>query len=280
MSTDIHPSASIAKGAELADGVKIGPFAVVGPDVKIGKGTTVHAHASVSGHTTLGEGNVIYPYASVGSEPQDLTYKGEPTKLTIGNRNQIREFTTLNLGTIKGGGLTSIGDENLFMAYTHVAHDCHVGNRCVMTNGSMLAGHVTLQDYVILGGASAIYQFTRMGAHAFITAGAMIGRDVPPFCIASGEGGLLFGLNTIGLKRRGFSKDAILGLKRAYKLAFRSGLKVPEAVPKLKSEFASVPEVQQFAEFLGGAGARGVLQDAGKMRHKAGAAPEGSETDD
>src|SRR5207244_5549495 len=137
VSTDVHSSASIGKGAELADGVKVGPFAVIGADVKIGKGTIVHAHASVTGSTTLGEGNVVYPYASVGSEPQHLTYKGEPTKLTTGHRNLIREFTTLNLGTIKGGGLTSIGNENLFMAYTHVAHDCHIGNRCVMQNGPM-----------------------------------------------------------------------------------------------------------------------------------------------
>lgn len=266
MSTNVHPGAFVAKEAELDEGVTVGPGAFIGPHVTIGKGTVVHPHAHVDGHTEIGEGNHIFPYASVGTMPQDLTYKGEPTRLKVGNRNQIREFTTLNLGTVKGGGLTTIGDENMFMAYTHVAHDCHVGNRVIMTNGSMLAGHVTVEDFVIIGGASAIYQFLRLGMHSFVTAGAMIGRDLPPFCIGSGHGGAMFGLNSIGLRRRGFSSEALATLKRAYRAAFRSGLKPAEAAAKLRAEFGDSKEALQMAEFLEKAGARGVLPDAGRVK--------------
>jgi UDP-N-acetylglucosamine acyltransferase len=280
MATQIHPQAVVEKTAELADGVVVGPGAYVGPHVKLGKGTLVQAKANVDGHTEIGEGNVIYPFASVGSVPQDLTYRGEPTRLVMGHRNHVREFTTLNLGTIKGGGLTTIGDENLFMAYSHVAHDCHVGSRCVMTNNSMLAGHVTLEDWVILGGASAIYQFLRVGAHAFITAGTMIGRDVPPFCVADGHdghGGSLYGLNSIGLKRRGFSKEALSALKKAYRAAFRGELKTLQAVEMLKADFAAVREVQQLAAFIAAAGKRGVLPDAGKFKRSVRTRPESEE---
>lgn len=266
MSTQVHPSAVVEKGAELADGVVVGPGAFVGANVKIGKGTVVQANAFVGGHTELGEGNMVFPFASVGSAPQDLTYKGEPTRLTIGNRNLIREFTTLNTGTLKGGGLTTIGNENLFMAYSHVAHDCHVGSRCVMTNNSMLAGHVTLEDFVILGGAAAVYQFLRVGESGFITAGSMIGRDVPPFCIASGRVGALYGLNVIGLRRRGFSSEARAALKRAYRAAFRGELKLPAAIELLRRDFKGVKEVEQMAAFMEKSGARGVLQDASKIR--------------
>ncbi|HVO32260.1 MAG TPA: acyl-ACP--UDP-N-acetylglucosamine O-acyltransferase [bacterium] len=266
MSTQVHPAAVVEKGAELAEGVVVGPGAYVGPNVKVGKGTVIQANAWVGGHTELGEGNVIYPFASVGNNPQDLTYRGEPTRLTVGHRNQIREFTTLNTGTMKGGGLTSIGNENMFMAYSHVAHDCHVGSRCVMVNNSMLAGHVTLEDYVIVSGASAIYQFLRIGESGFITAGAMIGRDVPPFCVAAGHGGALYGLNVIGLRRRNFSSDTRTAIKRAYKIVFRSDLKLADAVAKLKSEFAAVKEVQQLAAFLEKTGKRGTLKDASRVR--------------
>ncbi len=267
MSASIHPTAHVEKGAELADGVQVGPAAYVGAHVKIGRGTVVSPHAVVDGHTELGEGNVVYPYASVGTRPQDLKYKGEPTVLKIGHRNQIREFTTLNVGTVQGGGVTTLGSENLIMAYAHVAHDCHVGDRCVLTNGVQLAGHVTLEEYVIVGAMAAIHQFVRIGAHAILSAGSMIGRDVPPFCIAAGRGGLLYGLNTIGLKRRGFSAETRSAMKRAYRAAFRSGLSVPKAIEALRRDFAGVAEAERMAEFMA-ASKRGLCIDSSRRKGK------------
>lgn len=270
MSTNIHPQAFVAKGAQLDDGVTVGPFAYVGASVKLGKGTTIMSHVVVDGHTTLGEENVVFPYASVGSQPQDLKYKGEPTQLVLGHRNRVREFASLNVGTVQGGGMTKIGDENLFMATTHVAHDCHVGNRCVLANGAMLAGHVILEDYVIMGGASAMHQFCRVGAHAILQGGAMIPRDVPPFTIAAGRGGAagLYGLNVIGLRRRGFTSDQRMALKRAYRAAFRSGVKPKDALATLKKDFADQPAVLQLADFIAASTARGILLDAGVKRRR------------
>jgi len=285
MAAQVHPAAHVEKGAELADGVVVGPGAYVGSQVKVGKGTIIEAHAHLAGATEIGEGNHIFPFASVGTRPQDLKYKGEPTRLIVGNRNQIREFTTLNIGTVQGGGVTKIGDECLFMAYTHVAHDCHIGNRVVMTNNALLAGHVTLQDWVILGGTAKINQFTRIGAHAIVSAEAGITRDVPPFCIAAGRYGELFGLNVIGLRRRGFDSETRRTLKRAYRVAFRGELKLPQAVEALRREFGgSIPgakEVQQLVEFLATA-TRPVCLDASKRRklkrqQGSGSAPEGAE---
>ena len=269
MTTNVHPQSVVEKGAQLADGVTVGPFAYVGANVKLGKGCVVMNHATVDGHTELGEGNVVYPYASVGTRPQDLKYKGEPTQLKMGHRNQIREFATVNIGTVTGGGLTTVGDENLIMATAHIAHDCHVGSRCVLTNASLLAGHVTLQDYVILGGASAIHQFVTVGAHVIVQAGSMIGRDVPPFMIAAGRGGGagLYGLNSIGLRRRGFSSEQRMAMKRAYRIAFREGLKPIEAVSKLEKDLAASKEAQQIAAFIK-ASKRGVLLDAGRLKSK------------
>ena len=272
MSTKIHPQSFVEKGAQLDEGVTVGPFAYVGAMVKLGKGTVIMNHAAVDGNTTLGEGNVVYPYASVGSQPQDLKYKGEPTQLVLGARNRVREFASLNVGTVQGGGITKIGDENLFMATSHVAHDCHVGNRCVLANGAMLAGHVTLEDYVIMGGASAMHQFCRVGAHAILQGGAMIGRDVPPFTIAAGHGGGagLYGLNVIGLRRRGFTSEQRMALKRAYRHAFRSGIKPKEAVAKLRVDFKDQPVVLQMADFIANASSRGVLPDASRVKRRRG----------
>lgn len=267
MSTNVHSAAVVEKGAELADGVTVGPFAYIGAHVKLGKGTVVMNHATVDGHTELGEGNVVYPYASVGTQPQDLKYKGEPTRLVMGHRNRVREFATVNIGTVTGGGLTTVGDENLIMATAHIAHDCHIGSRCVLTNAALLAGHVTLEDYVILGGASAIHQFTTVGAHVIVQAGSMIGRDVPPFMIAAGRGGGagLYGLNSIGLRRRGFTSEQRMALKRAYRMAFREGLKPAEAVAKLEQMASN--EAKQIAAFMK-ASKRGVLLDAARLKSK------------
>lgn len=269
MSANVHAAAVVEKGAELADGVSVGPFAYVGAHVKLGKGTVVMNHATVDGHTELGEDNIVYPYASVGTQPQDLKYKGEPTRLVMGSRNRVREFATVNIGTSQGGGLTTVGDENLIMATAHIAHDCHIGSRCVLTNAALLAGHVTLEDYVILGGASAIHQFTTVGAHVIVQAGSMIGRDIPPFTVAAGRGGGagLYGLNVIGLRRRGFTSEQRLALKRAYRIAFRESLKAPEAIAKLESELGDSKEAQQIARFMK-ASKRGVLLDAGRLKAK------------
>lgn len=248
----IHPTAVIYPGAELAADVEIGPFAVIGPFVRIGRGTSVGAHAVVEGWTEIGEENRIFQMASVGAIPQDLKYQGEETRLRIGNRNTIREFATLHLGTVTGDAETTVGDDNLFMAYSHVAHDCHIGNGVVMANCATLAGHVKIEDYSIIGGLCAIHQFTRIGRHSMIGGGTMVGRDVPPYTIAATEDkrdATLRGLNLIGLKRRGFSDEAITELKKAYRL-LTSDIMLKEAVERMKAELQPFPEVTYFINFI------------------------------
>ena len=248
----IHSTAVIYLGAELAADVEIGPFAVIGPYVKIGRGTSVGSHAVVEGWTEIGEENRIFQMASVGAIPQDLKYQGEETRLRIGNRNTIREFATLHLGTVTGDAETTVGDDNLFMAYSHVAHDCHIGNGVVMANCATLAGHVKVEDYAIIGGLCAIHQFTRIGCHSMIGGGTMVGRDVPPFTIAATEDkrdATLRGLNLIGLKRRGYSDEAISELKKAYRL-LTSDIMLKDAVEKMKAELLPLPEVIYFINFI------------------------------
>jgi len=248
----IHPTAVIYPGAELAEDVEIGPFAVIGPHVKIGRGTSIGPHAVVEGWTEIGEENRIFQMASVGAIPQDLKYRGEETRLRIGNRNTIREFTTLHLGTVTGDSETTVGDGNLFMAYSHVAHDCHIGSGVVMANCATLAGHVTVEDYAIIGGLCAIHQFTRIGCHSMIGGGTMVGHDVPPYTIAATEDkrdATLRGLNLIGLKRRGLSDEAISELKKAYRL-LTADIKLKEAVEKMKAELQPLPEVTYFIRFI------------------------------
>ena len=246
----VHPTAVIAKGAELHPTVEVGPFAVIGPDVRIGAGSTVGPHAVIEGRTTLGEKNRVFQFASVGAIPQDLKYAGEATALVIGNGNQIREFTTLHIGTAGGGGVTRIGNQNLFMAYNHVAHDSQVGSRCVFANGATLAGHVEVGDFVTLGGLSAVHQFTRIGAHAFIAGGAMVVMDVPPFCVAQGDRAELAGLNIIGLQRHGFTEEQQVRCKEAYRILFRSKLPLEEAVARLRVEFGGNSEVDALLDFV------------------------------
>ncbi len=248
----IHPTAVIYPGAELAADVEIGPYAVIGPHVKIGRGSSVGPHAVVEGWTEIGEENRIFQMASVGAIPQDLKYKGEETRLLIGDRNTIREFSTLHLGTVTGDGETTVGDDNLFMAYAHVAHDCHVGNGVVMANCATLAGHVCVEDYAIIGGLCAIHQFSRIGCHSMIGGGTMVGHDVPPYTIAATtdkRDAALRGLNLIGLKRRGVSEEAIAELKKAYRL-LTSDLRLKEAVERMKSELLPLPEVVRFIGFI------------------------------
>ena len=246
----VHSTAIVAPGAKLHATAEVGPYAVIGPQVEIGAGTTVGPHAVIDGRTRLGERNKVFQFASVGAPPQDLKYAGEDSALEIGNENLIREFTTLHKGTTGGGGVTRIGDRNLFMAYAHVAHDCQVGNGCVLANAATLGGHVEVGDHVILGGLAAVHQFTRIGKHAFVAGGAMVVMDVPPFCVAQGDRAELAGINSIGLARHGFSEDRIARVKEAYRILFRSKLPLEEAVERLRTELGDQSEIQTLLTFV------------------------------
>jgi UDP-N-acetylglucosamine acyltransferase len=246
----IDPRAVVSPDAEIDDGVEVGPFAVIGPGVAIGAGSWIGPHAVVNGPTTLGRDNKLFQFASVGDAPQDRKYAGEPTKLVVGDRNVFREFCTINRGTAGGRGVTTIGDDCLFMAYSHVAHDCIVGNQCIMSNCTALAGHVELGDWVILSGYSAIHQFCKVGAHAFLANNAAVTRDVPPYLLVAGSPAEPKGVNSEGLKRRGFSAEQIANIKAAYRLFYRSGLKLAEATEQLRAKVPEQPELAPFVAFL------------------------------
>jgi len=247
---EIHPTAIVDPKAELADTVVVHAYSVIGPNVTIGSGTVVGAHAMIDGWTTIGEDNHIFPFSAVGFAPQDLKYRGGPTRLVIGNRNIIREYATIHRGTEGGGGVTRMGDDNLIMAYAHVAHDCVIGNGVIMANAATLAGHVHIDDHAVVGGLSAVHQFVRIGTHAYIGGMAGINKDIPPYMLVSGAPAKLYGPNLIGLKRKGFSDEAILGLKRAYKTLFRSGLTLQEALERADQESDHVPEVKILVDFV------------------------------
>lgn len=246
----IHSTALIDPGAEIAEGVEIGPYAVIGDGVRIGTGTRIRHHSSVLGPTVIGRENDIFPFASLGAAPQDLGYRGEPTRLETGDRNVFREFVTINRGTSKGGGLTKIASNCYFMSYSHVAHDCVVGNNVIMANSAALGGHIHIGDYAILGGLVAVHQFARIGRLAMIGGVSGVPKDIPPFMIASGERAELYGLNSVGLRRHGFTADQISQLKRAYRLLFRSGLALKEAASRVEDEFSGAEEVEELLEFI------------------------------
>jgi len=246
----IHDTALVSPQAELDGNVEVGPYCVIGPKVKVGQGTRVRSHVVIEGNTTLGKDNVIFPFATVGSIPQDLKYKGEDSQLIIGDRNTIREFASLNPGTTGGGMVTRLGDDNLFMMYCHIAHDCIIGNHNIIANGATLGGHVRIEDYVIVGGLVGIHQFVRVGAGAILGAGSMVSKDVPPFCNATGDRARLRGLNLEGLKRRGFSRAQIERLRKAYRILFRMGLKIKDALEKVRREIPDSPEIEQIADFI------------------------------
>lgn len=246
----IHPTAIVHPGAVIGDRVEIGPYAVIGEHVKIGSGTRIGPSCVVDGWTEIGENNQIFHLCSVGAVPQDLKYKGEETYLRIGSGNIIREFATIHLGTVTGDGETTIGDNNLFMAYSHVAHDCHIGNHVIMANGATLAGHITVESFAILGGLSAVHQFARIGESAMIAGGSMVGQNVPPYTMASGDRATLHGLNLVGLKRRGFPEEVIADLKKAYKILIRSGLRTEEALCRIRQEIRQSEQVQHFVTFV------------------------------
>jgi UDP-N-acetylglucosamine acyltransferase len=247
----IDASAVVAAGARLAVGVEVGPFTVIGPDVVIGPRCWIGPHAIVTGQTTIGEDNKIFPFASIGSAPQDKKYGGGPTRLVIGDRNVFREFCTINRGATPDQGLTRIGDDNLFMAYTHVAHDCTLGNNIVMVNYAGLAGHVELGDWVILSGYTGVHQFCKIGAHAFTAALSGVTRDVPPYIMAVGQPAVPHSINSEGLKRRGFSAEQIRNLRHAYRILYRSDLPLSAAVQQLTALAPTQPELAPLVEFIG-----------------------------
>jgi UDP-N-acetylglucosamine acyltransferase len=247
---EIHPTALVDRRAEIAEEVVIGPYCVIGPDASIGRGTKLSGHVVVQGRTTMGEGNTVFPFASIGSVPQDLKYKGEPSELLIGDRNIIREYASLNPGTAGGGMVTRVGNENLLMMYCHIAHDCILGNRNVIANGATLGGHVVIQDHVIVGGLVGVHQFVKIGSSAILGAGSMVSKDVPPFCNATGDRARLRGLNLEGLRRRGFDKAKVEALKKAYRIMFQSKLKVAEALKKIRREIAPTAEIDLLVSFI------------------------------
>lgn len=246
----VHPTAVVHPDAQLHETVEVGAFAVIGPKVRIGEGTRVGPHVVIEGRTTLGARNRVFQFSSLGAAPQDLKYGGEDTELVIGDENQIREFTTLHIGTAGGGGATRVGHRNLFMANSHVAHDCVVGSGCILANSAALGGHVQVEDHVILSGLTAVHQFTRLGRHAFIAGGAMVVMDVPPYCMAQGDRAELVGLNTVGLERHGFTEERIARIKEAYRILFRSKLGVAEALAKMKAELGGHPEIDHLIDFV------------------------------
>ncbi|MDJ0807152.1 MAG: acyl-ACP--UDP-N-acetylglucosamine O-acyltransferase [Gammaproteobacteria bacterium] len=255
----IDPRAVIDPAAELDEGVKVGPFSVIGAGVQIGKGTRVGPHAVIRGQTRIGENNRIFQFASVGEDPQDKKYAGEPTLLEIGDHNVIREFVTINRGTAQDRGVTRIGSHNLLMAYTHLAHDCLLGDHVIMANAASLGGHVTIQDHAILGGFTIVHQFCRIGAHSFCGMGSAIGKDVPPYTMVSGQPAKPHGINSEGLRRREFSAQTILQIKRAYKQLYMSGQRLEEAVEVIRGMLQETPELQILVDFVSEPG-RGILR--------------------
>jgi len=257
---NIHPTAVLSTEAHIEDGVEIGPYTVIGPDVHIGKNTIIGPHVVVNAHTDIGEGCRIFQFSSIGAAPQDLKFKGEKTRVIIGNNNTIREYVTINRATSADIGVTIIGNNNLLMAYCHVAHNCKLGNNIVMANAANLAGHIHVEDYAIIGGLTGIHQFTRIGAHCIIGGASAVSKDVPPFVMASGNYAKLYGLNIIGLKRRGFKDETIQALKKAYRIVFRSSLLLSVATAKVKAEVDDSPEVRQFVEFIETRSSRGITR--------------------
>jgi len=247
----IHPTAIVDQKSEVGEGVEIGPYSVIERGVSIGEGTWIGPHVIIREGTHIGKGCQIFQFASIGEAPQFLGYKGEKTFLQMGDRNIMREFVTLHRGTVKGGGRTVIGNDNYFMAYSHVAHDCQIGNDVVMANGASLGGHIVIENGAIIGGLAAIHQFCRVGAYAIIGGLTGVLLDIPPYTKAQGDRAKLFGLNTIGLKRANFSEETLKALKKAYRIIFRSGLTLAKAMKTVEDDdIFQIPEVQHLFQFI------------------------------
>lgn len=255
----IHPTALVDPKAELAADVEVGAYSILGPEVRVDAGTVVGPHVILTGRTSVGKRNRLFQFTSIGDIPQDRKYGGEPTTTTIGDDNIFREFMTVNAGTAQDRGDTQIGDGNLFLAYTHVAHDCVVGNRTTFSNNAQLAGHVHIDDWVVMGAYAGVHQFCRVGAHAMIAAGAIVLQDVPPFVMAAGYPATPRGINTEGLRRRGFAADDILALRRAYKTLYREGRALEDARQALETAANESPPLSALVEFLAVPG-RGIIR--------------------
>ncbi|MCI0655221.1 MAG: acyl-ACP--UDP-N-acetylglucosamine O-acyltransferase [Methylococcaceae bacterium] len=255
----IHPTAVIDPKAELAEDVSVGPYSVIDAGVRIGAGTAIGPHVVIRGPGAIGKANRIYQFASVGEDPQDKKYRQEVTYLEIGDGNIIREYCTIHRGTKQDKGITRVGNDNLLMAYVHVAHDCVIGNNVVMANGASLAGHVYLDDFAILGGFTLVHQFSRIGQHSFSAMGSTISRDVPPYVMVGGRPTKPFGINSVGLERKGFSPETIREIRRAYKTLYKAGLRLEEATQVLETMTADTPEIACMVEFVQKSG-RGILR--------------------
>jgi UDP-N-acetylglucosamine acyltransferase len=255
----IHPTAIVHPGARLGGNVAIGAYSIVGEHVDIADNTWIGPHVVIGGHTRIGRDNRIFQFSSIGEMPQDKKYANEPTRLEIGDRNTIREFCTFNRGTIQDAGVTRLGNDNWIMAYVHLAHDCQVGNNTIFANNAQLAGHVHVGDWVILGGFTAVHQFVRIGAHSMTAMGSALLQDLPPYVMAAGNTAEPHGINSEGLKRRGFSAEAVNAIRRAYKTLYKSGLKLDEARAAIAAEVAAVPELAVLESFLAHPG-RGIVR--------------------
>jgi UDP-N-acetylglucosamine acyltransferase len=246
----IHETALIGSNVKLGNNVSVGAYTIIEGHVEIGDDTNIGAHVVIKGHTKIGKNNKFLQFGSIGEDPQDLKYKGEETYLDVGDNNLFREFCTINRGTVSGGGVTKIGNNNMFMAYVHVAHDCLVGNHIICANNATLSGHVEIEDYASLGGLSAVHQFCRIGSYAFVGGGSMVDKSVPPFIRISGYYAKPYGLNTVGLMRRGFSKERIADIKAMYRIVYRKNLTLKEAIETLKKEYANAEDLNMYLRVL------------------------------
>jgi len=259
MTGAIHPSAIVAPGARLARGVSVGPYCVIGAEVEVGEETWIGSHVVLDGRLRIGRRNRIFHFASLGAPPQDKKYGGEPTSVEIGDGNTIREYVTISRGTVQDVGVTRLADDNWIMAYSHIAHDCQVASHTIFANGVQLAGHVSVGEWVILGGMTLVHQFVHLGAHAFTGMGSSISQDVPPYVMAAGPMARPIGINSEGLKRRGFTPQAIAGLKKAFRTLYRSGLGLEEAKRELEAQAKECTPVREFLDFVAGS-KRGVIR--------------------
>ena len=264
--TRIHASAVVDRQAEIASDVQIGPYSVIGPHVKIGAGSKIGSHTVIEGYTTIGKENTFAHFAAIGGAPQDMKYRGEPTQLIIGDRNTIREFTTIHTGTSQDEGITRIGNDNWIMAYVHIAHDCQIGNNTIFSSNAQIAGHVHVNDWAIMGGMSGVHQFVRIGQHAMLGGASALVQDIPPFVIAAGDKASPHGINAEGLKRRGFSSETISALRQAYKVLYKDGLSFEEAKAEIQkmaiasaSDAATAEKLTEFHDFIA-ASTRGIVR--------------------
>ena len=264
--TRIHATAVVDSKAEIANDVEIGPYSIIGPNVKIGTGTKIGSHTIIEGYTSIGKENNFSHFASIGGAPQDMKYRGEPTKLMIGDRNTIREFTTIHTGTAQDEGITRIGNDNWIMAYVHIAHDCQVGNHTIFASNAQIAGHVHVEDWAILGGMSGVHQFVRIGQHAMLGGASALVQDIPPFVMAAGEKASPHGVNVEGLKRRGFTTETITALRQAYKVLYKDGLSFEDAKVEIQkmvaahaADTATAEKLAQFHDFIA-ASTRGIIR--------------------